>query len=71
MSHICLKLYLCTEKTSENPTVSSPVDLEALHKQEVKAQARLYTAFQSIKGMLQQAYRDPQQSLRDLFVSRS
>lgn len=43
------------KKALRRPKLSPLVDLEPLHKQEVKPKAELYTAWQKVKGMTQNA----------------
>lgn len=58
----CPVLYECPEKT---PELSSVTDLEALHKQKVKAKAKLWDVYLSIECVLRHAL---WQSVGDLLL---
>ena len=63
---------LCTHPEKERPEtalkLSSPVDPEVPHKQEVRVKAEQSNDRQNIESMRQNAHRAPQQILRDLLV---
>lgn len=62
------KNFAHTQAQSEKALFLTTVDFEAQQKQETKTKAEFLTVWLSIEGMLQQTYRAPWQTLRNVFI---